>query len=86
MAKLTERQARVLAFLIQHKIEHDGASPTRRQIGAWCNITSTSMVDYTLRALERRGLITIGEGARDIRVRGGRWIYQSDPPDEIVKP
>lgn len=60
----------VYEFIVKFKKEHDGNSPTIREIGAACNISSTSAVAYILKVLVRRGLITVD---RDISVVGAEW-------------
>jgi len=54
--RLSARQARILDF-IQKFIADYGYPPTVREIGEATNISSTSVVDYNLKALERLGLI-----------------------------
>lgn len=56
MRKLSERQRRMLQFLEEYTDEH-GYPPSIREIGQAAGISSTSVVDYNLRALERDGLI-----------------------------
>ena len=56
MRKLSERQRRILNFLERYTAEH-GYPPSIREIGQAAAISSTSVVDYNLRALEREGLI-----------------------------
>ena len=52
----SDKQERILAFLRTYMTEHD-YPPTIRDIQAGCDISSTSVVDYNLKALESRGLI-----------------------------
>lgn len=68
----------ILAFIIAYKQKHDGTSPSLREIGAGCGISSTSVVSYNLALLDERGDIVLkGKGARrQIEVVGGRWTYQ----------
>ena len=56
MRRLSERQRRILDFVERYTTEH-GYPPSIREIGQAAAITSTSVVDYNLRALEREGLI-----------------------------
>lgn len=56
MAKLSERQRRILAFVERYTGEHS-YPPSIREIGQAVGISSTSVVDYNLRALEREGMI-----------------------------
>lgn len=66
---------RVLGYIIDYKKHNDGASPSIREIGAACSITSTSVVRYILMSLEKEGHIRLAEGSRGIVVSGGRWVY-----------
>jgi hypothetical protein len=69
--------ASILRYIIEYKRTHDGNSPTRRQIGAACGISSTSVVNYILERLENQGHLTLGEfGA--IQVKGGQWQFQGE--------
>ncbi len=56
MRKLSDRQSRIIEFLEQYTTEH-GYPPSIREIGQAAGISSTSVVDYNLRALEREGII-----------------------------
>ncbi|MCC6174815.1 MAG: transcriptional repressor LexA [Chloroflexi bacterium] len=56
MRKLSERQRKILTFLERYTVER-GYPPSIREIGQAAGITSTSVVDYNLKALEREGLI-----------------------------
>jgi SOS-response transcriptional repressor LexA len=75
---LTPSLQTVLDFIVKYKIDHDGVSPSVLEIGAGCDISSTSMVRYSLDCLERLGLIRCGYGeksrSRMISVTGGRWV------------
>jgi repressor LexA len=54
MRALSDRQQRILRFIRQYMGEH-GRPPTVREIGLAVGISSTSVVDYNLRILERDG-------------------------------
>lgn len=56
MKTLTPKQKRVLAFLRSFREERD-YPPTIRDIQRGCGISSTSVVDYNLKVLEREGYI-----------------------------
>lgn len=56
MRKLSERQRRILEFVKRYTEEHD-YPPSIREIGLAAGISSTSVVDYNLRVLEREGYI-----------------------------
>ena len=52
----SEKQQRILDFIRTFLEEHD-YPPSIRDIQSGCEISSTSVVDYNLKALEARGLI-----------------------------
>src|SRR5206468_10206805 len=56
MPKLSERQERILSFIGDFSEEH-GYPPSIREIGQAVGISSTSVVDYNLRVLEREGAL-----------------------------
>lgn len=56
MQSLSERQRAMLQF-IREFIHRRGYPPSIRDIGAAVGISSTSVVDYNLRALERAGYL-----------------------------
>lgn len=56
MERLSERQRRILDFIGRFQQQH-GYPPTIREIGRAAGITSTSVVDYNLRALEQMSLL-----------------------------
>ncbi len=56
MKELSAKQRRILEF-IQGFIEDHDYPPSIRQIQEACKISSTSVVDYNLRILERQGYI-----------------------------
>ena len=72
------RRARILEFIIDYKRGHDGCSPTIRQIMNSCAISSTSVVLYHLRTIEKQGKIRRGTDRRklNIEVIGGKWSYE----------
>lgn len=53
---LSERQQQILAFIRDFEREK-GYPPSIREIVKGCNISSTSVADYNLRALEEAGMI-----------------------------
>jgi repressor LexA len=63
----TKRYLHVLDFIRAYKACHGGSSPTLREIGQGCGISSTSVVDYALRRLEENGHIT-RQGMRQITI------------------
>ncbi|GBD13833.1 LexA repressor [bacterium HR24] len=56
MRELTPKQRRILDFIRRFIEEHD-YPPSIRQIQEGCGLSSTSVVDYNLRILERLGYI-----------------------------
>ena len=73
MKALSARQSRILEFL-RRFLDDRGYPPTIRDILHGCHISSTSVVEYNLRVLQREGHITrdrevsrgIGLGARPL--------------------
>jgi len=67
----------VLESIVRFKREHDGVSPTVREIQADVGMSSTSVVQRSIEDLIDRGHITIMEGqARTIQVTSGSWHYK----------
>lgn len=67
---------RVFSFIVKYKKSHDGNSPTIREIGSACGVSSTSVVNYYLNKLEEDGLIRRDNfQSRNIDVVGGSWVY-----------
>jgi repressor LexA len=56
MRTLSQRQQRILEFL-RNFLDEKGYPPSIREIQAACDVSSTSVVDYNLRILEREGHI-----------------------------
>ncbi|MBI2872377.1 MAG: transcriptional repressor LexA [Chloroflexi bacterium] len=56
MAKLSQRQQRILEF-IREFLQDNGYPPTIRDIQRGCDVSSTSVVDYNLHILQREGHI-----------------------------
>ncbi len=56
MKELSEKQQRILEFIQEFISDHD-YPPSIRQIQEACKISSTSVVDYNLRILEKEGYI-----------------------------
>lgn len=81
MAKLSPRQKRILSF-IRHYMADKPYPPTIRDIVAGCDISSTSVADYNLTALEKEGYIRRhGEVSRGIELLDG-----SSRSDKAVVP
>jgi repressor LexA len=56
MKQLSDKQTRIINFL-HHFFHEQGYPPTIRDIQSGCQISSTSVVEYNLRILEREGHI-----------------------------
>ena len=56
MARLSPRQTRILEFISEYRRTH-GYAPSVRDIQIGCSVSSTSVVDYNLRILQREGYI-----------------------------
>lgn len=79
MRKMTQRAQSVFDFIVQHKINNDGISPTRREIIDNTDITSTYIVGWNLDILEEAGLIYCDPKlSRAIKVIGGKWTYEEN--------
>lgn len=69
-----KRRQGVFAFICTYKVDHDGVSPSVRDIQEACGISSTSVVNWYLLALVKESLITVQyRQARTIQVVGGHW-------------
>ena len=84
MKRLSDKQTRILAFLRDFLDQHD-YPPSIRDIQTGCGISSTSVVDYNLKALENqgrirrdreisRGIVLLDDGGPDISPRDGTVI------------
>ena len=74
---MNEQRRKIYGFIVRYKEQHDGNSPTYREIMTGCQLKSVSTVGYYLADLEDRGLIVRSVrrgGARVIEVVGGQWI------------
>lgn len=70
--KLSDKQQRILAYIREFLEEH-GYPPTVRDIQSGCDISSTSVVDYNLRLLQRYGYLRRSpEVSRGIELLAGR--------------
>ena len=76
---LSSRQERMMAF-IREFISKSGYPPSIREIGEAVDISSTSVVNYNLKALEKKKLI-----ARDRTVsRGIRLLGETPVPERVL--
>ena len=68
---------RVLDFIIDYKTQHDGNSPTFREIASGCGFHTTSSIRIALNFLQDHGQIYYEERqTRAIQVVGGKWIFE----------
>lgn len=75
VARLSANDAKVLAFIVDFKRQHDGLAPTMSEIADACNFSTNSLVSFYLTRLEGQRLIRRHEGrAGGIEVVGGRWV------------
>lgn len=74
---LEARKAQVLAYIQNYRYQH-GHVPTIREIQQACDVSSTSVVRYTLLALQQDGHLTglpePGQGARGSRARAYQLV------------
>ena len=69
---LTARQQKVLDWIRRH-LESTGMPPTRAEIAAGLGFRTASSAEDHLRALARKGVLTMTPGAsRGLRLRGVR--------------
>jgi hypothetical protein len=69
----------IFNYIVKHKENHDGNSPTIRAIKRAFAISSTSVVDYILNRLEKEGKIyriRADDHFTTIGVHGGSWTHQ----------
>jgi len=83
--KTSPKYQQVYDYLIAFKTANEGNSPTIREIGDACGVSSTSAVRYYLDGLVEAGLIKRNKkGHRNlcISIPGSRWF---PPPHTINK-
>ena len=76
---LGERHKKILAFLKEYQ-SREGYPPTIREIGEKTGISSTSVVNYYLDQLEKRGLIE-----RQRKISRGVKLSGANPLGEMFK-
>lgn len=75
VARLSANDAKVLAFIVDFKRQHDGLAPTMSEIADACGFSTNSLVSFYLTRLEGQRLIRRHEGrAAGIEIVGGRWV------------
>ncbi len=68
--------ADAFVFILAYKHDHDGNSPTTRDMMEHLQISSSSVALNILRQLERVGLIRVEhQRSRAIRIPGGHWTW-----------
>jgi len=78
--KLSERQKNILKY-IEDYVDERGYPPSIREIGDKVGISSTSVVDYNLRVLEREGRIRRDrEVSRGLELVGGQRAQRQAQP------
>ena len=80
LKKLTSKRRRILEF-IRTFHEENGLPPTVRDIQKACSISSTSVVDYNIRILQRDGYLH----RRPDVARGIELLDESGSPQGVVK-
>ena len=84
--KLSARQERILE-VIREFMRENGLPPTVRDIQRACQISSTSVVDYNLRILQREGYLgRKPDVARGIELPGAGGLGVSDEPPVMRVP
>ena len=77
-SKLTSRQSEILS-LIEHAISETGFPPTRAEIAQTLGFKSANAAEDHLRALEKKGYISLAPGAS----RGIRLLQASAQPESV---
>lgn len=81
MAELSAKQQRIVDF-IYNFLEERGYPPTVRDIVSGCGISSTSVVDYNLKSLERQGYFRRHSGIS----RGIELLTRSSSRENVPVP
>lgn len=68
------RYQKIYEFVVLFKKEHNGNSPTIRQIGDAIGVSSTSQVNHYLDVMVKHGMLTRDGKFRMIGVPGGVWL------------
>jgi SOS-response transcriptional repressor LexA len=83
---LTVRQERCLRYIVQYTFEHL-YQPSLREIAAYMSIGSTNGVDDHLRALQRKGYLTIrGRSARALVLNDSALLFVRCSEDLRARP
>lgn len=73
----------ILRYIISYKIEHNGNSPSTRDIMDIFDIPSTSVVARIIDVLEANGKIRRAGGCRQLEVPGIKVSYDPPPSSSI---
>src|SRR5262245_8734823 len=75
----TPIRVRIYNFIVEFKSNHNGNSPTIREIADGVCLASTNTVEHHLAGLEKLGVIELGKQseARMISVVGSAWLAPS---------
>jgi hypothetical protein len=82
----SETREKIYDFIIVFKRQHDGISPTLREIAANTGISSTAVVSYHIDKLIIEGRLEKYGGwmtTRNLMVPGALWIHSDDIPSAI---
>lgn len=75
--ELSSTDKRVHAFLVTYMTANDGVPPPVREISRSLGYNSTtSVISASLIFLRNQGLIRVVDGERNIRLVGGRYVYE----------
>jgi len=88
--KLDQEQRRVYAYIVKYKTEHDGNSPSNREIADDLYIKSLSHLSLVLDQLHtagyirlpRSGVVGNGKSIRSIEIVGAQW---TPPPEQEIE-
>jgi SOS-response transcriptional repressor LexA len=77
--------SQIFGYIVSFKKRNDGLSPSIRELMSKFNISSTNVVHYILRVLEKEGKIKLyGKyTSRGIKVVGGKWTYKGITNEEL---
>lgn len=67
----------VFAWLVKYKSQHNGNSPTLREMCTGLNISSISVAHHILDGLQKQGRIVLPhKGCNGIEITGSKWVYE----------
>jgi hypothetical protein len=78
-SRFVEVDAIVFDAIVKYKSEHDGLSPTTRQLGAILFYDKAPILRAIRRLTEAGKIRTKGAKSSGIEVVGGRWTYEPPP-------